>query len=59
MLRDHPLWPAFADAVARYRIPHQYFFEMIEGVSSDLEPRAIQTFDELYATAITSRAWWG
>lgn len=44
----HPLWPAFADAVHRFNIPHQYFFEMIEGVSSDLEPRAIQTFDELY-----------
>jgi phytoene synthase len=44
----HPLWPAFADSVARYKIPHKYFFEMIEGVSSDLEPRAIQTFDELY-----------
>jgi len=45
---DHPLWPAFVDAVARFKIPHQYFFEMIEGVSSDLEPRRIQTFDELY-----------
>jgi phytoene synthase len=45
---DHPLWPAFADSVARYNIPHKYFFEMIDGVSSDLEPRAIQTFDELY-----------
>ena len=45
---EHPLWPAFTDAVSRYRIPHQYFFEMIEGVSSDLEPRCIQTFEELY-----------
>jgi phytoene synthase len=45
---DHPLWPAFADAVARYKIPHPYFFEMIEGVSSDLEPRRIETFDQLY-----------
>jgi phytoene synthase len=45
---EHPLWPAFADAVGRYKIPHQYFFEMIAGVSSDLEPRCIQTFDELY-----------
>ena len=45
---DHPLWPAFADSVARYKIPHQYFFDMIDGVSSDLEPRVIQTFDELY-----------
>src|SRR5271154_931441 len=34
---EHPLWPAFVDAVKRYQIPHQYFFEMIEGVSSDLE----------------------
>jgi phytoene synthase len=32
------VWPAFTDAVARYKIPHQYFFEMIEGVSSDLGP---------------------
>jgi 15-cis-phytoene synthase len=44
----HPVWPAFSDAVARYRIPHQYFFDMIEGVSSDLEPRRIATFNELY-----------
>ncbi len=44
----NPLWPAFHDAVARYRIPHKYFHEMIDGVSSDLEPREVQTFDELY-----------
>jgi len=44
----HSLWPAFADAVERYRIPHEYFFDMIAGVSSDLEPRRIATFDELY-----------
>jgi phytoene synthase len=45
---EHSLWPAFIDAVERYRIPHVYFFEMIEGVSSDLEPREVQTFQELY-----------
>src|SRR5262249_35252371 len=45
---EHPLWPAFADTVQRYRIPHEYFFEMIDGVSSDLEPRRIRSFDELY-----------
>ena len=45
---EHPLWPAFSDAAERFRIPHEYFFEMIEGVSSDLAPRAIGTFDELY-----------
>jgi phytoene synthase len=44
----HPTLPAFHDAVRRYKIPHQYFYEMIDGVSSDLEPRRIQTFDELY-----------
>ncbi len=45
---EHAVWPAFIDAVTRYRIPHQYFFDMIEGVSSDLGPRRIATFEELY-----------
>jgi phytoene synthase len=45
---DHYVWPAFTDAVARFQIPHQYFFDMIDGVSSDIEPRQVQTFDELY-----------
>ena len=44
----HPLWPAFIDTVERFKIPHQYFHEMIDGVSSDLEPRRLQTFPELY-----------
>jgi 15-cis-phytoene synthase len=44
----HPTLPAFHDTVRRYQIPHQYFHEMIDGVSSDLQPRRIQTFDELY-----------
>jgi 15-cis-phytoene synthase len=45
---ENPLWPAFRDTVERYKIPHRFFDEMIDGVSSDLEPRQIQTFDELY-----------
>lgn len=45
---DNPVWPAFSDAVARYHIPHEYFRAMIRGVRSDLEPRHIQTFQELY-----------
>lgn len=45
---ETPVWPAFVDSVTRYKIPHQYFYDMIDGVSSDLEPRRIQTFDELY-----------
>ena len=42
------LWPAFHDTVQRYHMPENYFHEMIDGVGSDLEPRQIQTFDELY-----------
>ena len=45
---DHPVWPALGDAVRRYAIPREYLYEMIEGVSLDLEPRRIRTFDELY-----------
>jgi phytoene synthase len=45
---SHPLWPAFHDSVRRYGIPREYFFEMIEGVRSDLEPRRVETFEELY-----------
>jgi 15-cis-phytoene synthase len=41
------IWPAFHDTVQRYNIPHRYFYEMIDGVSSDLEARQIETFDEL------------
>jgi phytoene synthase len=45
---SNPAWPAFLDSVHRYSIPHEYFYDMIEGVASDLEPRTIHTFDELY-----------
>ncbi len=45
---DHPVWPAFHYTVRRFGIPRQYFRDMIDGVASDLEPRRIQTFDELY-----------
>ncbi len=44
----NPIWPAFFDSVERYRIPHRYFHEMIDGILSDLEPAEIQTFDQLY-----------
>lgn len=45
---ENPLWPAFHDTVRRYKIPGRYFHEMIEGVASDLQPRQIENFDELY-----------
>ena len=45
---DDPLWPAFHDTVQRYRIPHRFFHEMIDGIASDIEPQRMQTFDDLY-----------
>src|SRR5690242_21906438 len=45
---SHPVWPAFHYTVRRFGIPHNYFRDMIDGVASDLEPRRVQTFDELY-----------
>jgi 15-cis-phytoene synthase len=47
-VESNPIWPAFYDTVERYSIPHRFFHEMIDGIMSDLEPRQIQTFDELY-----------
>jgi 15-cis-phytoene synthase len=45
---SNPTWLALLDSVRRYQIPHEYFYEMIEGVASDLEPRTIGTFEDLY-----------
>lgn len=45
---ENPIWPAFSDSVRRYAIPHRFFHEMIDGITSDLEPQTIQTWDELY-----------
>jgi 15-cis-phytoene synthase len=45
---DHPVWPAFHHTVRRFGIPHEYFREMIDGVTSDLEPRRFETFGDLY-----------
>ncbi len=44
----NPVWPGFVDTVERYRIPHQYLHDMIDGVSSDLSRKRIESFDELY-----------
>lgn len=45
---ENPLWPSFVDTVQRYRIPHRYLHDMIDGVTSDLTRTRIETFDELY-----------
>ena len=47
-LADNLLWPAFCDTVHRYSIPHRFFHELIDGMLSDVEPRQIETYEELY-----------
>jgi phytoene synthase len=45
-------WPglaALADTVPRHQIPVRYLEEVLEGVTSDLEPRQFTTFADLYA----------
>ncbi len=44
----HPVFPALADTIHRFDIPIQYLLEVIDGVSSDLEPSRFATFMELY-----------
>ena len=46
---DHPVWPAFASVAVRYRIPSQYFRDMIEGVASDLEPQEFESYEDLHS----------
>lgn len=45
---DNAIWPAFCDTVERFKIPHHFFHEMIDGVMSDINPRTIETYDQLY-----------
>jgi phytoene synthase len=45
---EHPVWPAFYHTVRRFGIPHEYFRQMIGGITSDLEPRTFETFEDLY-----------
>jgi phytoene synthase len=42
-----PIFPALADAVVRYDIPHVYLAAAIDGVQMDLEQDRYATFDEL------------
>jgi phytoene synthase len=45
---DDRTLPAFHDTARRFAIPKQYFHDMIDGVSSDLEPRRFPDFAQLY-----------
>ncbi len=46
---SHPLHPALHEIVQRYSIPAQYLYEVIDGVSSDLLPEKLASFNDLYA----------
>lgn len=43
-----PIFPAFSDAITRYKIPPRYFHELLEGTLLDQEKSTYATFDELY-----------
>jgi phytoene synthase len=45
---DDLVLPAFHHTIERYAIPPRYFFELIEGVGSDLAITRYETFDDLY-----------
>lgn len=46
--RDWPGFLALADSVRLHSIPSKYLHEVIDGVSMDLEPRPISSFEDLY-----------
>jgi len=44
---EQTIFPALRDVVEKRQIPPQYLFDVIEGVSQDLEPHQFETFGEL------------
>lgn len=42
-----PVFLALQDAIRRYRIPPEYFYQLLEGVEMDLTVRRYPTFEEL------------
>ena len=45
---SEPTLAAFRDTVERFAIPHSGFFELLDGMESDLSERVYVTFDDLY-----------
>ncbi len=43
----NPVLAVFTDAVARYRIPHEYPFDLIEGMRMDLDATRYRNFSDL------------
>ncbi len=46
-LSAHPILPAFADTIQRFRIPPRYFHDLISGAEMDLTVGEYATFDRL------------
>ncbi|MDE0103699.1 MAG: phytoene/squalene synthase family protein [Bryobacterales bacterium] len=46
--KDDPVLTALANTAERYEIPHAYFFALLDGMESDLEGHAFDTFEDLY-----------
>jgi 15-cis-phytoene synthase len=44
---DHAVFPALAQIVREYEIPHQYLFDVIDGVCMDLDFTGFETFENL------------
>ena len=44
---SHPILPAFADTIMRFRIPVRYFHDLISGAEMDLTVGEYATFDRL------------
>jgi 15-cis-phytoene synthase len=42
-----PVWPAFCEVMARYRIPTRYLHDLISGAEMDLTVTRYETFDRL------------
>jgi phytoene synthase len=48
---NHPILIALYDSVKRFKIPKEYFVELINGMEMDLSIKRYETFDELYQYA--------
>lgn len=48
---NHPILIALHDSINRFKIPKEYFIELINGMEMDLSVTRYQTFDELYQYA--------
>lgn len=46
--KDDAVLTAFRDVVHGYAIPHNYFFELLDGMEHDLTAQKYETFEDLY-----------